>query len=232
MTSMKTKRHQMRRRHNGLHSLAGRIGLAIVFFAGNCLLHPVSGKPALEALGLSETEKSDIQNLLLLLAQPSSSSPIEIRMFNAGLTQGDMSGLSGANTICNNSGNKPAGTTAFALISTSTQSLNALPGVPTNLPINGPGGIQIAANWNALFGATVTLDASLFDAGVLPGSNDHFYTGTDGYGDYVPGYSCGDWETTSGNATVGEASLTNEFWIDSTDPPNCTDSYYLVCVAW
>lgn len=232
-------------RKNGiLHDGASRAGynaglasiiLVLSIFTGNCFLHPISGTgPSQELFGLSD-ESSNTELFAALLASLGGSAATHITLYNAGTTNGDMGGLNGANATCNASSNKPEGTTGVAFLSSSSQALFLLPGVPSDLPVQGPNGLPLATDWFDLFGYEQTILNTLGDAGVLPFPSNEFYSGTAPDGFPEPGYACDDWNSSDGqafNAAVGIGDETSDFWISHTDPPGCNATLYLLCAAW
>ncbi len=213
-------------------------GIALLPFllTTHCFLHPASGTgPSQDLFGLSDEENSGALNAFLAALAGGSTTATHITLYNAGTTDGDMGGINGANATCNASSNKPAGTTAIAFLSTSSQPLLFHPDVPITLPILGPNGLPIAENWPDLFGFGETILNTLGDAEVLPFASNEFYSGTDPDGFPEPGYSCNDWMSSDGqafNATIGIGDETSDFWISHTDPPGCDEFYYLLCAAW
>lgn len=235
------------RRNGNLHYGASRAGyiagltstiLLLSIFTGNCFLHPISGTgPSQELFGLSDEQSNEklFAALLASLANLDASSATHITLYNAGTTDGDMGGLSGANAICNASSNKPEGTTGVAFLSTSSQALLLLPGVPLDLPVQGPNGLPLATDWFDLFGFEQTILNTLGDAEVLPFASNEFYSGTAPDGFPEPGYTCDDWNSSDSRsffATVGIGDETSDFWISHTDPPGCNAILYLLCAAW
>ena len=209
-----------------------------------CIFHPVVGYEKLqEYAGLTEDEELSSELMVLLAGLmlnnttdssdtpvPSNTPATKIVMFNAGtVANGDMSGLSGANSTCNAHANKPTGTTAVAFLSSDSQDLSSLSDVPTTLPVVGPTDIQIATNWAYLF--TTDIDTTLFAAGILPTSSE-FFSGTDSSGNNYSAFNCTNWNSSTGDSSFGDADM-NSGWIDAGDPTNqCTNSLYLLCVAW
>jgi len=201
-----------------------------------CFLHPASGtEPSQELFGLSDSDMDSEITAALLAGLMNFNSSTHITLYNAGITNGNMGGIAGANATCNASSNKPSGTTGIAFLSTSDQSLLFRSGVPVTLPIQGPNGLPIANNWPDLFGSGETILNPLGDAGVLPFPSNEFYSGSNVDGLVEPGYTCNDWMSSDGqafDATVGIGDEVNDLWISHTDPPGCNEFLYLLCAAW
>jgi hypothetical protein len=180
-----------------------------------------------------DDDKKDDNSLLMLLAKP------KLILYNAGTHNGNLGGRSGADALCDASGNKPDGVTnvhAFLSVDATDQikDLPATYGYSTQSSIYGPDGkSKIADNWAQFigFGPGEVLNMDLKDAGVLPDSTQ-FLTGSNANGTEDPGWTCTGW-TSSASATVdvGYSYLTNFLWIAAASG-NCADTTnYLVCIG-
>jgi hypothetical protein len=174
------------------------------------------------------------ENNSLLLILGLSQAP-KLIMYNAGTHTGTLGGRSGADGICNASPNKPAGATnVHAFISLSGDQIIDMPatyGYPLYASIYGPGAtLKIANNWASFIGLTITLNMDLYDAGVLPGNTDEFFTGSNRNGTVDLTWTCGDWTSDSGMTDVGYSYVTDSFWIAGAGS-SCGSSSYLVCIG-
>ncbi len=231
---------------SGINILAASILLAFGLLAGvGCFNHPLVGTQELAAyLGQSTDEDEADGELFAVLAAagggllsagdgstPGGSTATEITLYSAGQGAGALGGIAGANAVCDASGNKPAGTTGVAFLSSDAQDLVTLSGVPAALPVVGPNATVISTTWAGLFDGGI--DATLGAAGVLAIATDEFLSGTDASGVNVGGANCSNWTSAAGDSSVGRGNLTSGFWMDQNDPTNqCAGANHLLCAAW
>ena len=142
-------------------------------------------------------------------------------------------GRTGADTLCQGAGNKPAGYSSYrAFISVSaTDEIRDMPanyGVPTSYAVRSPNNTLIANNWADLLDGT--LPTSLTGAGVYVSGPNEWWSGSlpDGSLDGVN--QCGSWNL-GGYGTVGGFNYSNVWWIFAA-VRDCTASANLLCVAY
>ena len=217
-------------------------GFISLLASSNCWLHPVTGSDEFqEVLGLTELTEEEFEELSLALlsstttagGDSNASVADKIVIYNAGLRDGNsIGGMTGADSLCASSGNKPAGvSTVYAFMGFTSREIKSIPGAPTTLPVQGPGGIQIASNFNALF--TNGVDVKLNDANVTDGSvSARWLSGAGSTGD-SDAENCNDW-TGGGLATLGKLDDdSGTYWLnEDNDPPNCSVTAYMLCIAW
>lgn len=217
---------------------------ALLIFSPACFNHPLIGAEELATyLGQATDEDGevDLELLSVLIASgrgaglidPTlpTSAATEITVFQFGITRSLASGLAGVNASCNGATGKPAGTTAVAFVSSDSQDLVTLAGVPATVPVVGPNATVISTSWAGLFDGG-GIDVSLLAAGVLSTGTDQFFSGTTSAGTNASGINCSNW-TGGTDGTVGRADRTGGDWLDWTDPAGqCSGFNYLLCVAW
>jgi hypothetical protein len=216
-----------------------------LLLAPGCFNHPLVGSEELPAyLGQATDDDGelDLASLSALIgagALAEIAAPIpdfgvpatQITMFLNGLTTGAMGGLPGANAVCDSSRDKPIGTTAVAFLSSDSQDLVSLAGVPAALPVVGPNATVISTTWNGLFDGGI--EASVFTAGVVAGAADGFFTGTNGGGFNLSGTNCTNWTAATGDSAVGRGDDISSIWMNWNDPTGqCAGNLSLLCVAW
>jgi hypothetical protein len=163
----------------------------------------------------------------------------KIYLFNAGQTDGDMGGRSGANNICDTSSNKPAACkhACYAFISSdSTHQIRDLLGPAYNIPdapFYGPNGLtKIADSWDDLLDGDI--DETLANAGVLTSDSDHWWSGSNANG--LLDINCSGWTTNADpgpKGMVGSADKTGSLWINDGTGITCsTGTYYLLCICY
>ncbi|MCR9145116.1 MAG: hypothetical protein NXI24_22960 [bacterium] len=210
-----------------------------------CFNHPVVGVDELARYlgqGADEDDELDPEILALLAAAGGGgilpvdigspgTSATQIHMFQNGPTAGAIGGLAAANTLCDTSRDKPAGTTAVAFLSSDTQDLISLAGVPTAVPVVGPNATVISTSWAGLFDGGI--EASVFAAGVVASGTAAFFTGTDGGGLNIAGTNCSNWTSGTGDSAVGRGNDVTAIWMNWDDPTSqCAVTQGLLCVAW
>ena len=147
-------------------------------------------------------------------------------------------GRSGANTLCSNSANKPAGYSNFAAFlgvnaSDTLAGRQAFSGLSTTTTIRSASGTLIANNWTDLLDGTIA--SSLVTAGVLP-SGSYWNSGSNANG--TLGDTCNGWTVgTSGTGVLvdwGNAGATDATWIfNASGKDYCGDTTtHFLCVAW
>jgi hypothetical protein len=157
----------------------------------------------------------------------------KIYLFDAGTTDGNLGGRSGADSICDASPNKPAACkhACYAFISSdSDHEIRDLQGPTYNIPdapFYGPdGAVKIADNWDDLLDGSI--DVSLTDAGVLPVSS--WWSGSESDGSFAATQNCTNWTGTASQGIAGLGDRYNAGWINMV-PLNCTDVIYLLCIC-
>lgn len=176
--------------------------------------------------------------------------PRPIVMYNIGQYDGDLAsaavvaggvgignGRQGADYLCNL--NIPAGyTNARAFLSIDlldrVREMTTNYGVPANVPIVGPGGTQIVANWAELWDGSI--DTNLVTAGVLPPWGPPLFIVPEWWSGSTPGgfesNNCNGWIVTIWNGVVGDGYGADAFWINNGTTPPCAQLRYVVCIAY
>ncbi len=167
-------------------------------------------------------------SVIALITVPTA--PTTITMYNAGTTNGDIGGRTGADALC--AGSRPTGYTksnAFISVDTtdpiSNMAINY--SIPTNVEIKSTSDILIANNWSDLVAGTHT--NTLYSAGALPSSSDHWWAG----GRTGSGGNCVLWTdpTTGASGGLVKSIETGAGWLDGF-ATSCSADLYLMCVAY
>lgn len=162
----------------------------------------------------------------------------KIYLFNAGTTDGDLGGRSGADGTCQGHANRPAACThaCFAFISSDTDNeIRDLQKNPYDMPdgkFYGPdGAVKIADSWADLLDGSI--DVSLANAGVLPGGSE-FWSGTLGDFSINTSFNCNSWSSNNAgdNGCFGSADFPSN-WINA-ESDTCASllTYYLLCICY
>lgn len=152
-------------------------------------------------------------------------------------TGGGATGREGADNLCKNATNKPAGFSNYrAFISVdANDEIRDMPanyGVPINTPIKGTtGGTTIANDWADLLDGTIL--TSLSSAGVASAS--YWRSGSLADGSIGTG-TCSGWTSSSitESAEEGLPSATNGTWLDDGSPFACDNNTddTILCLAY
>jgi hypothetical protein len=183
-----------------------------------------------------DTGKKNSNNQLLPLLLISSK-PTMLMLYNAGTPDGNLGGRTGADAICNASGNMPAGVKkvhAFISMSASDQ-ISDMPanyGYQANLAIYGPDGTSmIANNWADMLDGSIAM--SLDAAGILPAAST-WLNGTNGSGNWAGLVSsCQSFVSNNGSdfSFVGLSNNTDSTWMTA-GSVTCSDTtHYLLCIG-
>jgi hypothetical protein len=157
-------------------------------------------------------------------------------LYNAGTTDGNMGGFSGAQSTCNTHSNKPTGTTGYPFASfSSTQEIRDLQttsGLNTSLNIVSKSGDLIAYNFTDLIDGSI--NAKLEDTGVLPNSTSWWSFSNPQGGLYTSNssnYCNGGTDNNSSLSGIRGVSgeITTRVLQRAYD--SCDTSYYLLCIA-
>ncbi len=167
--------------------------------------------------------------------------PTNIVLFDAGVYDGNLGGRAGVDAICQASGKRPAGyANVRAFISVNAgDSIANMPGnygIPTNVPIVGPNGTELAANWADLLDGSIA--ASLQAAGI--GGASLWWSGSnpDGsLGTTLGSDSCAGWTDNgpSVRALSGDVTQADGRWLDDTlgvGYAACSNNLILVGIAF
>lgn len=168
--------------------------------------------------------------------------PTTLVLYDAGGTfDGNLGGRAGADALCQASGNRPAGYSNFrAFLSVNAgDEIRDMPGnygVPTNLPIVGPNGTQLAANWAGLLDGNI--DATLAAAAVL-GAGGTWWSGSDisadgsCLGTCGSGQACTNWTSNSpfDGARIGLSDFTDPDWMAG-GAFACDTTSSVLCIAF
>jgi hypothetical protein len=163
--------------------------------------------------------------------------PTSLVLYEGGLSNGDMGGASGVDSIC--AANLPPGRNfygAFLSIS-SVDYLSIMPtffNFPANVPIYSPSDILIANDWTDLMDGTIA--TSLSAAGV---TNNPWWSGSDdASGSTVDGVTldCTDWTSSLGTdfGNFGDPNSTGPSWVTQSPSiiSSCDGAFAVICVGW
>ena len=161
--------------------------------------------------------------------------PRGIVLYSAGVQVAELGGRSGADLICQQVSNKPAGYGAYrAFISVNANDeIRDMPtnyGVPTNVPITSPNGTTIANNWADLLDGNI--QKSLSAAGVIPAGST-WWSGSSSDGS-VTANTCQEWMVAIPSAfgDYGCADATDASWINCETQPCNVENAHLLCIAY
>lgn len=151
-----------------------------------------------------------------------------------GIAGASIGGRAGADTLCQNATNKPAGYSNYrALISVSaTDEILDMPanyGVPTSYPIRSSSNTLIANNWADLLDGTIS--TGLGAAGVYVGGPSEWWSGSAPDGSLDGTYHCASWTSPSAGGRFGTYGYSNASWI-SAGVGGCSYAANLLCVAY
>jgi hypothetical protein len=145
-----------------------------------------------------------------------------------------LGGRAGVDALCSASINRPTGLVqARAFVTTSsTDQIADFPtkyNVPSSLPIESLSGVVLANTYSNLGGALLT---SLSSAGVLPPSTT-WWSGSSTSGRFIS-IGCAEFNYVggSGGTEVGTSSNTGSLWISSLNRAACTESHFILCIAF
>jgi hypothetical protein len=162
--------------------------------------------------------------------------PQPIIIYDSGrVGNGDIGDRATTTAICENAASRPAGHSGqvLALLSYSGDALLHAPtnhGVPPGLPVVGPTGVQISADWAGLWDGGI--DATLAAAGVFP-AGTIYWTGTHPSGNGNSSAFCNNWTdgTSSYVGAAGNSVESDSNWIQGGQSCNAT-TVALACVAY
>jgi len=185
-----------------------------------------------------DEEINDNNKEILTLAALSGSPATHLRLYNAGLHDGNLGGRSGADTICANSLNKPAGASnvhAFLSIDNVDDEMRDMQnsyGYPTDFAIYSPDGmVKIADDWADLMDTTI--DTTLYSAGVLPNSSV-WWSGSNQDGSWGNSFgNCSGFSTAASGGPqshCGDSTGSDWRWLAGY-VENCDGAYYVVCIC-
>ncbi len=160
--------------------------------------------------------------------------PRGIVLYSAGVQVAELGGRNGADSICQQVSNKPAGYGAYrAFISVNANDeIRDMPtnyGVPTNVPITSPNGTTIANNWADLLDGNI--QKSLSAAGVIPAEST-WWSGSSSDGSVTN--TCQEWMvvTSSAFGDYGCADATDASWINCETQSCDVENAHLLCIAY
>jgi hypothetical protein len=166
-----------------------------------------------------------------------------VRIFSAGVFTGNLGGIGGATTKCQNAAAGWAvGKNIKPMVSVVESGMEVgyaiahLPqffGMPLNSPVrNLPGSVLLGNSWKTMLQGGTPFQ-TLASAGVIP-AGSYWWTGSrlDGHWE-APIPTCTDWTSADSmvNGQVGEASSTGGWWI-TRGPSPCDQMAHLLCAAW
>jgi hypothetical protein len=112
-------------------------------------------------------------------------------------------------------------------------------GIPTNVPVVGPTGIQLGFTWSSLIGEGGfggQLLVSLVDADVLPDDALRWLSGSAPNGAFEPNHTCNGWTFGMADATikarVGLPSATDKIWMSDVEASCDAAGSHVLCVAY
>jgi hypothetical protein len=182
-------------------------------------------------------------------AGDASSSGPWVYLFNGGSSGTSFGGRTGADAMCANAAAKLDAGAPFAHVRaflgvSDSDEIRDMPtnyGVPVDRPVGSVSGVEVASDWSALLGGTIT--HSLSNAGVLTSVVGWWYSGSNPDGSLATQptldggthpLTCVGW--TSGNAFLdgeyGSAGVTNSQWISTAQATCGLGNYNLLCVGW
>jgi hypothetical protein len=189
-------------------------------------------------LACDEKKDNSSSNLLLMLLGGGSS---KLVLYNAGTHDGDLKGAeadarTGADAICNASGNKPFGATnihAFISIS-GTDGIASMPanyGYAIDEAIYGPDGTtKIGDNWSDLLDATI--DNTLVAAGVFS-DVEKWWSGSDFTGNCASSFYCNGFASNSNSYTgeIGWSNMSTGDWLAAMGEFCNLTTIYVLCIG-
>jgi hypothetical protein len=144
------------------------------------------------------------------------------------LTTGNIGGLTGADTLCNNAA-KAASLPGTYTAWLSTSTVNAIDRIKTNGPWQLVNGTEIAATRGDLTKGTLSKRFDKDEKGnTPPPEEDRVWTATGPNGTFTAG-DCNAWGGTGGSGLVGEAEQTNNGWTALTNEA-CTEVNRVFCL--
>lgn len=151
-----------------------------------------------------------------------------------GIAGASIGGRAGADNLCQNATNKPAGYSSYrALISVSaTDEIRDMPAnydVPTTYPIRSSSNTLIANNWADLLDGTIS--TYLGATGVYVGGPYEWWSGSTPDGSLDGTNHCASWTNPSAGGRFGRVDYNNANWI-SAGVGGCSYSANLLCVAY
>jgi hypothetical protein len=161
--------------------------------------------------------------------------PIYMFSIDPSTTTGNMSGRIGADNLCqakyasDYTGLGCTEVRGFISIDASDQIAN-MPmnyGVPTNVPILGPGGIPIANDWADLLDGVIL--TTMQGAGVLTALS--YWTGSNADGTFYSSVHCSNYTSTMGSGRIGSATVSNGNWL-SDFTTACVNIGPILCIGW
>lgn len=147
---------------------------------------------------------------------------------------GAIGGRTGADTLCQNAGNKPVGYSNYrAFISVSaTDEIRDMPtnyGVPTSYAVRSPSNVLIANNWADLLDGTI--GTTLTAAGVQVGGPLDWWSGSSSSGALVAGIHCDSWTNPTVGGVAGRFDSSGSTWITNAYN-SCSYPGNLLCIAY
>ncbi len=164
----------------------------------------------------------------------------ELVLYSAGSFNGNLAGRTGADHLCETSGNKPGGyPNIHAFLSVdSADEIRDMPGnygIPTTIQITSLNGTKIASNWADLLDGTIM--TNLDEADVIfenyPALSGEWWSGSTSNGS-LSSKTCNAWTShdDSNVGAVGENSYVNAQWIAIYWQECDQANVHVLCVAW